>query len=130
MPFHLSKRSLDRMADVDERLQQIAKRAIQITAVDFGIPADGGFRTADEQRILYCAGKSNCDGIVKRSKHQDGLALDVYAYVSGQASWNKLHLSMVACAFLQAASELGYKLEWGGNWKSFQDMPHFQLTSN
>jgi peptidoglycan L-alanyl-D-glutamate endopeptidase CwlK len=27
----------------------------------------------------------------------------------------------------QAAYELNIKIEWGGDWKSFKDGPHFQL---
>ena len=35
----------------------------------------------------------------------------------------------VAAAMLQASSELGIPLEWGGLWKGFCDRPHFQLSS-
>ena len=28
---------------------------------------------------------------------------------------------------LQASAQLGYELKWGGLWKSWQDMPHFEL---
>ena len=59
--------------------------------------------------------------------HQSGLAFDIYAYVDGKASWDRYHLTQVAAALLQAAALLGYPLTWGGNWKSWQDMPHFQL---
>lgn len=27
-----------------------------------------------------------------------------------------------------AASALGVETEWGGDWKSFVDMPHFELS--
>jgi len=37
-------------------------------------------------------------------------------------------LAQVACAFLQAANELQIKIQWGGLWKSFEDMPHFELV--
>jgi len=55
------------------------------------------------------------------------MALDVYAYVDGAASWRPQHLATVAAAMLQAANELGVRLEWGGLWRSFVDMPHFQI---
>jgi len=38
---------------------------------------------------------------------------------------NRLRCS--AAVLLQAAAMLGYPLTWGGNWRSWQDMPHFQL---
>lgn len=86
---------------------------------------------------LFMAGKSTCDGIHKKSYHQTGKALDFYAYIDGRASWSPYDLVKVAAAFLQAASELGYKLQWGGHFRPFKeidgsisgwDMPHVQLV--
>lgn len=128
MAFKFSQRSIERMQDVDQRLIDVATRALEISPIDFGIPQDGGLRTGDRQFELYAMGKSKADGYTKKSRHQDGGALDVYAYVDGKASWEKEHLAIVAAAMLQAAIELGVKIEWGGLWKSFQDMPHFQLV--
>ena len=125
--FQFSKKSEQRLLTADLRLQQIAHRALELSKIDFGIPEFGGKRTAQEQLGLYKAHKSNCDGIVKKSKHQSGLALDFYAFVNGKASWDKYHLAMVAAAFLQAANELGYKLTWGGLWTTFEDYPHVQV---
>ena len=122
-----SNRSLATLATVDIRLQDIANLAIQISKVDFGIPSSGGLRTEEEQRELFNQGVSKIDGTTKKSFHQTGKALDFYAYVDGRASWSPGHLAQVACAFLQAASLLGYKLEWGGLWVNFVDMPHVQL---
>ena len=84
-------------------------------------------RTVKDQAALFTAGKSKADGRTNKSYHQTGRALDVYAYVDGKASWEKEHLAIVAVAMMQAANELGYKLEWGGLFVSFTDMPHFQL---
>lgn len=127
--FQFSKTSLQRMDGVDERLIKIAHVALQISVIDFGIPQDGGVRTAERQRELFDAKKSKADGTTRLSRHQSGKALDVYAYVDGKASWETEHLAMVAAAMLQAASQLGYSLEWGGLWHSFKDLPHFQLAN-
>lgn len=127
MTFKFSRNSIERMNGVDKNLRNVAYRALQISKVDFGIPAYGGRRTAEEQKQLFDDGKSQLDGTNKKSYHQTGKALDVYAYVDGKASWEKEHLAMVAAAMLQAASEMGVKLEWGGLWTSFVDMPHFQI---
>ena len=116
------------MLGVNYKLQEIAYLAIEITTVDFGVPSDGGFRTESQQKRLFDANLSQLNGVDKRSKHQDGDALDFFAYVDHKASWKPEHLALVACAMLQAASQLGYKIEWGGLWKSFQDMPHIQLS--
>lgn len=131
--FKLSTKSKQHREGIDPSLIEISDLAIQLTLVDFGHPASGGFRTETEQRELYTAGSSKCDGLVKKSYHQTGRALDFYAYVDGAASWKEDHLAMVACAFLQAASILGYSVEWGGLWKGNHkfygwDMAHIQLT--
>ena len=127
MPLKLSDKSKQRREGVDPRLIEISDLAIQISVIDFGIPRDGGLRLAKRQNELFEDGKSKADGYDKLSEHQSGNALDFYAYVDGAASWEPEHLAMVAAAFLQAAAMLGYKLKWGGLWKSFKDMPHVQL---
>ena len=116
------------MEGVDTRLHEICEMALTISKVDFGIPSSGGLRTAEQQKELFNDGKSKCDGFISLSNHQSGNALDFYAYVDGKASWDDLHLAMVATAFLQAASHLGYTLRWGGNFKNFKDFPHVELT--
>jgi len=84
-------------------------------------------RTEEVQAKLFEDGVSKADGVSNKSYHQSGKALDVYAYVDGKASWDKLHLTTIAAAMLQASAQLGYELKWGGLWKSWQDMPHFEL---
>ena len=116
------------MSGIADPLVLIAHRALELSTVDFGIPGDGGLRTAERQRQLFDEKASKCDGTRRKSEHQSGQALDVYAYVGGRAVWTPNHLTSVAAAMLQAASELGYGLQWGGHWQTFIDMPHFQLT--
>ncbi len=136
MSFKLSDKSISRMEGVSPQLREIANLAIQFTKVDFGIPNDGGVRTAERQKELYDNGKSKADGYFKQSNHQSGEALDFYAYVDGKASWKHSHLAMVAAAFLQASSALKYPIEWGGLWSTGDnidnidygwDMAHIEL---
>ncbi len=116
--FKFSTTSRLRMSGVNPEMIEIANLAIKISVVDFGIPADGGVRTAERQKELFDTHKSKADGVTNLSRHQSGDALDFYAYINGRASWEHDHLAIVACAFLQAASILGYKLNWGGLWSS------------
>lgn len=126
--YKFSQRSIQNMSGINIKLRHIADRAIKISKVDFGIPTEGGLRSAEMQNALYNEGVSNCDGYDKISNHQTGNALDFYAYVDGKASWGKGHLAEVACAFLQAANELDIKVQWGGLFKSFDDYPHIELV--
>ena len=127
MAFQLGKNSMKNMEGIDDRLIDIAELAITLSPVDFGIPSSGGFRSTQDQAELYTSGKSKCDGTAKKSYHQTGKALDVFAYVDGKASWDTLHLTTIATAMLQSASQLGIELQWGGLWRSWKDMPHFQI---
>lgn len=135
--WKLSERSKQRCVGIDSRIIEVCDLALQMSPIDFGIPEYGGLRTEEQQNKLYLDHKSRCDGIRKKSYHQSGNALDFYAYVDGAASWDEYHLTQVAAAFLQAASELGYKLQWGGHFRPLKkseygtdrgwDMPHIQL---
>ena len=125
--FKFSKASKNRMRGVNDLLVSVLNRAIEISKVDFGIPSTGGVRTESEQHKLFCDGKSKADGRYKKSKHQLGEAIDVFAYVGGKATWDLLYMAQVACAILQAASELGVSVQWGGHWSSFIDTPHFEI---
>ena len=128
MAYKLSKRSIGRLKNVNPILIAIAVDGIRLSPYDFGIPQHGGKRTADEQNLLFLNDKSKCDGFEKKSYHQSGNAFDIYAYVNGKASWNKRHLEKIA-RHLQKIAQQQYNvdLEWGGDWRSFQDMPHFQI---
>lgn len=127
MTFKLSKTSTNNLSGVDYRIIKILELALTISVIDFGIPKHGGYRTKITQKKLFDKGLSKCDGVKIKSKHQLSMAFDVFAYVDGKASWDRYHLTQVATAILQASSILGYSLEWGGLWKKFTDMPHFEL---
>ncbi len=125
--FKLSSASLARLEGINPCLLPVIELALKISLVDFGIPMDGGLRTAQRQKHLFDAGLSKADGYNKKSAHQSGNAFDVFAYVDGKASWNELHLTHVATAILSAASQLNVPLVWGGHWISFKDLPHFEI---
>ncbi len=86
-------------------------------------------RTAEEQNRLFQKGRSKADGYDRKSYHQTGKALDVIPYVNGNKTYpDTEYFYLVAVCMLQAAAELGVRLEWGGNWRSFTDLPHYQIT--
>lgn len=144
--FQLSSKSKERREGIDPKLIEIDDLAITLTLVDFGHPADAGLRLDERQLELFLDDKSKCDGINNRSNHQAaddgyGKALDFYAFVNGKASWQQEHLAMIACAYFQAASILGYRIKWGGLWKSKNpklingipygwDCPHIELIED
>jgi len=112
MTFKLSQRSLDRLKGVDENMVAIAKYAIGITKVDFGIPYLGGLRTMEQQRQLVDKGASQ----TMKSKHLEGIAIDTVAYIGSRVSWELNLYDDIADAIKQAANDLGIHVRWGAAW--------------
>lgn len=87
------------------------------------------FRTVEEQDKLYAQGRTTAGSIVTNAKgsdysshHQWGTAFDIYRN-DGTGAYNDND------GFFSKVGEIGVKigLEWGGNWTSPVDKPHFQL---
>ena len=110
MNFHLSQRSLDRLAGVKPQLVAVVKRAIEITTVDFGVTE--GLRTIETQRRYVETGKSQ----TMDSKHLTGDAVDLVAYIDGQVSWELNVYDNIADAVKQAAIEQDVAVRWGAAW--------------
>lgn len=122
--YYLSETSKKHREGIDPRLIEIDDLAITLTLVDYGHDRYSGLRAALVQNMLFMKGKSKADGYKKLGKHQSGKALDFYAYVNGKVSYDPSHLAMVACAYFQAAAILGYRIKWGGLWKSSNPAVH------
>lgn len=118
--FIFSQRSMKNLAEVDTRLQEVAHCALQHSSVDF-IVVDGG-RTEEEHKNNVAAGRS----WIRRSKHQDGLAIDVAAYVQGKVTYDHAPYHKIADAFYWCSKELGTPITWGGEWR-VKDLMHFEL---
>lgn len=121
MSFVLGKKSLDRLSGVHPHLVSVVKRAIEITECDFTVLE--GVRSITRQEQLVKAGASQ----TMRSRHITGHAVDLGAYVGGSVRWDWPLYYKIADAVKKAAAELNIPIEWGGDWKSFKDGPHFQL---
>jgi peptidoglycan LD-endopeptidase CwlK len=86
-----------------------------------------GMRTYEEQAKLYAKGRTEPGPIVTNAKpgysyHNFGLALDVVPIENGAANWNSSHWNRIG----QIGKSLGF--DWGGDWKSFKDKPHFEKS--
>ena len=110
MSFKLSRRSLDRLEGIDERLQAVVKMAITLTKTDFGVVQ--GMRTLEQQKELVAKGASK----TLKSKHLEGKAFDIMAFVNGRASWELNLYDDICDAFKAAAEEVGCAIKWGAAW--------------
>lgn len=112
------------------RLQALAKKLIQECANQgLKIAIDQCFRSVAEQDALYAQGRTKPGDIVTKAKgstyssmHQWGVAFDFYRN-DGKGNYNE------SGDFFTKVGQIGVSigLEWGGNWRSPVDKPHFQL---
>lgn len=121
MIFSLGPRSRARLQGVNPDLVKVVERAIKLSEVDFTVIE--GVRTLDRQRKLVEAGASQ----TMKSRHLTGHAVDLAAWVDEQVDWSWPLYDKIAGAMKQASAQVGVPIEWGGNWTSFRDGPHFQL---
>lgn len=119
--FKFSSRSEKNLQGVNPDLVKVTRRALEISEVDFGITE--GLRSRYRQKQLVATGKSQ----TMNSRHLTGHAVDVVAYIGSQVSWEWPLYEKIAAAFRQASRELNIPVEWGGDWKTLKDGPHFQL---
>ncbi len=129
MAYSLGKRSLNRLKGVHPDLVKVVKRAVELTEQDFTVLE--GLRSLKRQKELVAKGASK----TMNSRHLTGHAVDLAPYpVDGDFDkdgilnlhdWDQYY--PIAKAMKQAADELGVPLEWGGDWKTFRDGPHYQL---
>jgi len=117
--FILSRKSLSKLDGVHPDLVSVVKRAIQVTKQDFMVIE--GLRTLERQEQLVASGASR----TMNSRHLTGHAVDVVPY---PLSWDWPLYYPIVDAMKQAANELNIDLEWGGDWRSFKDGPHWQLS--
>lgn len=121
MPFRFSQRSLDSLRGVHPDLVRVVHRALELTGVDFTVIE--GLRSIERQRELVKSGASQ----TMNSRHLTGHAVDMVNIAGKVANWGRPQNKAIADAMLAAGAELGIPVEWGGNWKTFKDTPHFQL---
>lgn len=94
-----------------------------------------GFRDEEQQNQMVAAGKSQLAWPKSRHNSEPSMAVDVAPYVGG-ISWDWLdyhplaeHIKTVWQRIQMDGVTTGqYDLEWGGDWKSFRDGPHWQLN--
>ena len=150
MAFKLSSRSKERLIGVDTDLVEVVERAIELTKVDFGVTE--GLRSLEKQKELVARGASQ----TLKSKHLEGKAVDLVAYLGSRISWEITFYDDIAEAVREAAKELDVRIRWGAAWhisdiceydgtmqeatdeyvklrisqgrRPFIDAPHFELT--
>lgn len=143
--YKLSKSSAKNIKGVRDGIKELIKRVLENAPHDFGIPGSGGLRTAQEQNNLFHQRPkvTQLDGFKRKSYHQTGNAFDIFVYDEHGACWECVHkYKDLADAFkaefakmkseqLDSDADCWFEedeqLFWGGDWKRFKDLPHFEI---
>ena len=110
MAYKLSTRSQERLIGVEPELKEIVYEAIKVTKIDFGVIE--GLRTEEKQKQLVESGASQ----TMKSKHLEGRAVDLMAYIGGRGSWELNVYDDIADAVKEAAINVDVAVRWGAAW--------------
>lgn len=121
MTYAFGSRSKGRLVGVHPDLVRVLERAIAMSPQDFTVVE--GLRTLARQKQLMAAGASQ----TLRSRHLTGHAVDIAPLVGGVVRWDWPLFYPLAETVKEAAELEGVAIEWGGDWKSLKDGPHWQL---
>lgn len=83
------------------------------------------YRTTSQQAALFRDGKSRADGVNNKSKHQLGQAGDLVILHDGQPIWDDIPEYAVLGKFWEGTLEG----RWGGNFPTFKDIYHFEVSA-
>lgn len=109
------------MRKAEKLISECAKAGINIIVTET-------YRSISEQDALYAQGRTKPGKVVTNAKggqsyHNYRLAFDIVPLIDGKAAWSRLDL-------FDNVGEIGkgLGLEWGGDFKTIKDRPHFQYT--
>lgn len=127
--MELSSSSKSKLKGVHPDLVRVVNRCAKDwkdTQFTFGLTC--GVRTLEEQKVLVKKGASK----TLKSRHIPAAngyshAVDVVAFIDGKVRWDWPLYDKIAKAMKAAAKAEKVPIEWGGDWVSFKDGPHFQL---
>ena len=114
-------------------LIRVVRRAAELaTAQRINFKVIEGVRTMKRQRELWEKGatqtlKSRHIPGTSASETGYGHAVDIVPLLGGKISWAWPQYYPLADIIKKAAKLESVPIEWGGDWKSFKDGPHWQL---
>lgn len=128
--IRLNENSKKRLVGVHPDLQKVINKAAELSDMKFIVTE--GLRSVERQRQLVKAGASK----TMNSRHITGHAVDLAVWVdtdgdgvvdNGEIRWDWPLYAKLSKIVKAAAQAVGVTIEWGGDWRSFKDGPHYQL---
>ena len=121
MSITLGQRSLSRLEGVHPDLVRVVKKAAAMSPLDFMVLE--GLRTIERQRQLMSAGATK----TMDSRHLTGHAVDLAPMIGGTVRWDWPLYHQLAAVVKDAAKAENVPIQWGGDWRTFKDGPHWEL---
>lgn len=124
--MQLNARSQALLKKLHPDLRRVVEGAAKVTKVDFIVTCTS--RSLEEQQVLLKKGATR----TLKSRHipaPNGWAhaVDLAATIDGKVRWDWPLYGKLAEAMKAAAKVEKVPVEWGGDWRTFKDGPHFQL---
>jgi peptidoglycan L-alanyl-D-glutamate endopeptidase CwlK len=118
------------LSDLVPSVQTAAEAALaECAAKGLDVLVTCTYRSPADQNALYAQGRTAPGAIVTnaragQSMHQYRCALDIVPMRYGKCVWNGSDpvWQQIAAVFK------AHGFEWGEDWVSFKEMPHFQIT--
>lgn len=118
---HFSRRSLERLATCDIRLQRIMHYVIQF----YDCAILYGHRNEEEQEDAFERGATTKHWPDSKHNSKPSKAVDIAPY---PVDWkNEKEFYFLAGLVTAAAEHMGIKIRWGGRWSKLHDTPHIEL---
>ena len=121
MSITLSQSSLSRLEGVHPDLVRVVKKVAAMSPLDFTVLE--GLRTLDRQKQLMAAGATK----TMNSRHLTGHAVDLAPMIGGTVRWDWPLYHQLAAVVKDAANAENVPIQWGGDWRTFKDGPHWEL---
>lgn len=120
--YHYGRKSKDALSTCCNELQDVFTEALATGIMDISIIF--GHRDKTLQNELFAQGKSQLQYPKSYHNKEPALAVDAVPYPS---AWTNEKLMYQLNGIVQTiAKRKGYKITWGGEWKSFPDLAHWQ----
>lgn len=134
MGYRYGRRSTERLQSCDPDLILLFNEALADPTCPSDITILEGHRGEERQNQMVAEGKSQLRWPKSRHNTFPSMAVDAAPYVGGAISWSWPHYYPLAdhikatWARLKAEGKVHGELEWGGDWSSFKDGPHWQIN--
>ncbi len=133
--YRWGRTSLQRLSTCHADLQRLMTAALEHPDCPSDMTIVYGHRSNAEQAELYAQGRTKPGRVVTnakpgQSRHNSwpSQAVDVIPYINGRGSWEWDHIDPMAEHIKRVAAEEGVRVTWGGDFRSFRDGAHWELT--